>query len=72
MAAELYVDFDKCTGHGRCYTESPNLLTYDEEGFVTVRHGPLPLTDDQLSDAEAAVAACPEQAMTIRHHEEKQ
>ena len=70
MARELYVDFDKCTGHGRCYNESPNLLTYDEEGFVTVRHAPLPLADDQLADAQAAVAACPEQAMTIRDHEE--
>jgi ferredoxin len=72
MTRELYVDFAKCTGHGRCYTESPNLLTYDEEGFVAVRHEPLPLTDDQLDDAEAAAAACPEQAMTIRDHEENE
>jgi ferredoxin len=70
MSAELYVDFGKCTGHGRCYTESPDLLTYDEEGFVTVRHAPLALADGQLPEAEAAAAACPEQAMTIRHQEE--
>lgn len=65
MTAKLFVDFAKCTGHGRCYNESPNLLTYDEEGFVSVRHAPLALTEDQLEDAEAAVAACPEQAMSI-------
>lgn len=63
--ATLVVDFARCTGHGRCYSESPDLLTYDEEGFVSVRHQPLPLTSAQLADAEAAVSACPEQAMTI-------
>jgi ferredoxin len=71
MALELYVDFDKCTGHGRCYNESPDLLTYDDEGFVTVRHAPLSLQPDQVPSAEAAVAACPEQAMSIRNYEEK-
>jgi ferredoxin len=70
MTAELYVDFDRCTGHGRCYNESPDLLTYDEEGFVSVRHGAIALRDDQLADAAAAVAACPEQAMSIRQEEE--
>jgi ferredoxin len=72
MPSELFVDFAKCTGHGRCYNESPDLLTYDEEGFVTVRHAPLPLTDDRLAEAEEAAAACPEQAMTIREREEKE
>jgi ferredoxin len=71
MPLELYVDFEKCTGHGRCYNESPNLLTYDDEGFVTVRHAPLPLSPEQVPDAEAAVAACPEQAMSIRNREEQ-
>jgi ferredoxin len=50
---------------------SPDLLTYDDEGFVTVRHAPLPLAEDQLPDAEAAVAACPEQAMAIRRRQER-
>lgn len=65
MGARLVVDFDRCTGHGRCYSEAENLLTYDEEGFVTVRHAPMPLNDDQMFEAELAVQACPEQAMRI-------
>jgi ferredoxin len=65
MSAKLFVDFDKCTGHGRCWNESPDLLDYDDEGFVSVRHAPLALADDQIEDAEAARDACPEQAMTI-------
>jgi ferredoxin len=71
MSAKLFVDYDRCTGHGRCYNESPDLLTYDEEGFVTVRHAPLALLDDQLEDAQAACDACPEQAMTIVHDQEE-
>ena len=70
MALRLVVDFDACTGHGRCYSEAPDLLDYDEEGFVTVRHAPLPLTADQLADAEAAAGSCPERAMTVEHVEE--
>ncbi len=34
---KLTVDADRCMGHGRCYTVAPDLLTYDEEGFVTIR-----------------------------------
>lgn len=65
MGARLVVDFDRCTGHGRCYSEAETLLTYDEEGFVSVRHAPLPLEDGQIPEAELAVSACPEQAMRI-------
>jgi ferredoxin len=70
MSAELYVDFDRCTGHGRCYSQSPELLTYDEEGFVSVRHAAIALAEDELDAARAAVDACPEQAMRIRTKEE--
>lgn len=69
VSAKLFVDFRLCTGHGRCYSESPDLLTYDEEGFVSVRHEPLALADDQLAAAQAAVDACPEQAMRIERDE---
>lgn len=63
--ARLTVDFERCTGHGRCYSVAEDLLTYDEEGFVTVRHGDLELTPEQIGSAEAAAAACPEGAMTV-------
>lgn len=69
MVTKLVVDFARCTGHGRCYNESPDLLDYDEEGFVQVRHAPMTLTPAQMPDAQAAVAACPEQAMTIVYEE---
>lgn len=65
MAATLSVDDTRCMGHGRCYSVAPNLLSDDEEGFVTLRGGSMPISDDQLADAEEAVAACPERAVTL-------
>jgi ferredoxin len=65
MGAELAVDAARCTGHGRCYSVAPDLLSDDDEGFVTLRGNSMPIEDDQLSDAEEAVAACPERAITL-------
>jgi ferredoxin len=65
MGATLSVDDTRCTGHGRCYSVSPNLLSDDEEGMVTLRGSSMPISDDQLADAEEAVAACPERAITL-------
>lgn len=61
----LSVDASKCTGHGRCYSTSPELLSDDEEGYVTVRGSSMEVADDQLGYAERAVAACPERALSL-------
>jgi ferredoxin len=61
----LSVDAAKCTGHGRCYSVAPDLLSDDDEGFVTLSGSSMDITDDQLASAEEAVAACPERAITL-------
>jgi ferredoxin len=65
MPAQLSVNADKCTGHGRCYSAAPTLLSDDEEGFVTLRGQTMELTDDQVAAAQAAADACPERAVTF-------
>lgn len=70
MSARLIVDFDKCTGHGRCYSVAPDLLTYDDEGFVSVRHAAMDLEESQLPAAKTAMDACPELAMRIEYRTE--
>ena len=30
----LTIDANLCSGQGRCYTLAPDLLDYDDEGFV--------------------------------------
>jgi ferredoxin len=61
----LAVDADECTGHGRCYTVAPDLLTFDDEGYVTVRGGAIDVPQDQLAAAEEAAGSCPEEAITL-------
>jgi ferredoxin len=56
---------DRCTGHGRCYTLAPELITADEYGEGQV-------LDDGVvqaaleDDAQAAVHGCPERAVELR------
>jgi ferredoxin len=61
----LSVDESRCTGHGRCYTVSPELLSDDEEGYVTLRGSSMEIDSTQLAAAERAVAACPERALSL-------
>ena len=66
----LRVDGDVCTGHGRCYTVAPDLLTYDDEGFVSIRDESIAVAADQIKAAEDAAASCPEEAITLIEEEE--
>ena len=61
----LSVDASRCTGHGRCYATSPDLLSDDEEGYVTLRGSSMEISDDQLASATRAEAACPERALSL-------
>jgi ferredoxin len=60
----LTIDGAMCTGHGRCYTLAPQLLTYDDEGFV-VERGVVEVPAGQEDAARAAALGCPEGAIAI-------
>ena len=58
----LHIDYDLCTGNGRCYALFPDLFTDDESGYGQV------LNDGAVSDrgtADRATLCCPEKAITI-------
>jgi ferredoxin len=56
----------QCTGHGRCYTLAPQLLSCDDEGYVTIRGGdPIDVPDDQRELAEEIAGTCPESAISV-------
>ncbi|MFD7500860.1 ferredoxin [Streptomyces sp. NPDC001700] len=65
MTARLRLDAARCTGHGRCYTVAPDLLSDDEEGFVEQRGTELPVPAPLLGQAADAESACPEMAITL-------
>ena len=61
----LRVDDTSCMGHGRCYQMAPDLLTYDDEGYVTIRGETIEVPADQVEAAEDAAGTCPEQAISL-------
>jgi ferredoxin len=62
---KLAVDGHKCMGHGRCYTLLPELLTCDDEGYVTIRDQSVDVPDELLEVAEDAEGTCPEGAISL-------
>jgi ferredoxin len=61
---KITVDADMCTGHGRCYTVAPDLLEYDDEGFVSIRGQTIEVPAGQEGAARDAALSCPEGAIT--------
>jgi ferredoxin len=62
---KLFIDPEQCTGHGRCYKLAPELLTPDEEGFVSIRGEAIFVPADQSEFAEEAEGTCPEGAISL-------
>jgi ferredoxin len=62
---KITVDGARCQGHGRCYTLAPDLLSCDDEGYVTIRDKVIEVPEDQVTAAEEAEATCPEQAISL-------
>jgi ferredoxin len=62
---KLIVDGASCMGHGRCYRIAPDLLTYDDEGFPTIRDQLIDVPEDQVEAAEDAAGTCPEEAISL-------
>jgi ferredoxin len=61
----IHIDEDQCTGHGRCYRLAPDLLTYDDQGYVSVRGEAIGVPEDQAEFAEEAEGTCPEGAISL-------
>ena len=62
---KLAIDPVRCTGHGRCYTLAPGLLSYDEQGFVAERGQIVDVPNEHAAAAENAARSCPEQAISL-------
>jgi ferredoxin len=62
---KLRVDAAECTGHGRCYRIAPDLLSYDDEGYVSIRGQSVDVPDDMVDLAQEAEGTCPEGAIIL-------
>jgi ferredoxin len=61
----LAVDADQCTGHGRCYSLAPQLLSPDDEGYVTIRGSSIEVPEDLRTLADEVAGTCPEGAISL-------
>jgi ferredoxin len=63
---KLKVDADECTGHGRCYRIAPDLLTFDDEGYVSIRgQEAIDVPADLIDAAQEIEGTCPEGAVIL-------
>lgn len=62
---KLTIDANLCSGQGRCYTVAPDLLDYDDEGFVIPRGTTFEVPADKEASAREAAMSCPEGAITV-------
>lgn len=59
----IVVDLNKCTGLGMCEAEAPDLFEVQDDGSLLVLiEKP---AEDQRAELEAAVDACPTEALSI-------
>ncbi len=65
----VHVDPDKCQGHNRCYSVSPDLFDLDDLGMSSgAGDGTVPA--GLIGAARLAVANCPEHAITLTEAQE--
>ena len=57
------IDYDRCSGHGRCYSLAPEVFDCDEAGYGLVQLADVP--DSLREKALSAVNNCPEGAVSV-------
>lgn len=64
-AFRVFIDRDKCVGHGRCYSLSPAVYDADDEGFGELADGEVPATAELREQARLGAITCPEGAISL-------
>ncbi len=61
----VFIDRDKCVGHGRCYSLAPAVYDADDEGFAELADGAVPDTAELRGQARSGAENCPEAAISL-------
>jgi ferredoxin len=60
----VVVNWDLCDGNAACVVEAPNVFDIDEDENLVVLQEQIPA--EELAPVEAAVRACPKQALSLQ------
>ncbi|MHB1890767.1 MAG: ferredoxin [Acidimicrobiales bacterium] len=61
----VILDPERCQGHGRCYTLTPELFEPDDLGHCVVLPSAKDVPPELREAALSGVANCPEQALSV-------
>jgi ferredoxin len=61
---KVQVDSTKCDAYGLCVDSAPQVFELDDFGYAIARNGGVVAEQDE-ADAEAAIKACPVQAIRV-------
>lgn len=59
----IAINFEVCSGHGRCYALCPDIIGEDENGYPVLASDVVP--QEHQETARAAEQNCPERAIEI-------
>lgn len=62
---KVHIDESLCSGHGRCYTLSPDLVQSNDEGYPVQLGQDIEAGPDQDEAVRGIVANCPEGAIKV-------
>ncbi len=62
---KVIVDPALCTGHGRCWTNAPEIYVLDDNGYNAVTGVPIDVAVNLEEAARLGARTCPERAITI-------
>lgn len=62
---KILIDTSRCTGHGRCYSLTPEVFDADDEGYGMVLAEQVEAGGPLAEEAMRAVRNCPESAIRL-------
>ena len=62
---KITVDAELCSGHGRCYSVSPDVYSADDDGFCAERGTTFDVPAGREQAARLGAESCPEGAISV-------
>jgi len=60
---KIKVDHEKCSGHARCWSLSPEVFALNDDGYI--RPGDIAVPEGLEKIARRGARACPERALNL-------
>ena len=64
MKVRIVLDKERCSGHGLCAANAPDVYDVDDRGYCVLRS--IEVAGARVAEARRGAKACPEQALRIQ------